>query len=156
MKGNPKILKLLNEVLKAELTAINQYFVHAKMCENWGYMRLHEKIMHESIDEMKHAGRLIERTLFLEGSPNMTDYFKINIGGDVKTQFENDLALEHAAIPRLNAGIKTCLEEGDGGSRELLEHILVDEEEHADWLEAQLHMIKEIGYENYLAEQMIK
>lgn len=156
MKGNPKILKLLNEVLKAELTAINQYFVHAKMCENWGYMRLHEIIVKESIDEMKHADRLVERILFLEGSPNLTDYFKINVGPDVKTQFENDLALEHAAIPRLNAGIKTCLEEGDGGSRELLEHILVDEEEHTDWLEAQLFMIKEIGYENYLAEQMKK
>jgi bacterioferritin len=156
MKGNPKILKLLNEVLKAELTAINQYFVHAKMCENWGYMRLQEIIMKESIDEMKHADRLVERILFLDGSPNMTDYFKINIGPDVKTQLENDLALEHAAIPRLNTGIKTCLEEGDGGSRELLEHILVDEEEHTDWLEAQLFMIKEIGYENYLAEQMKK
>jgi bacterioferritin len=156
MKGNPKIIKLLNEVLKAELTAINQYFVHAKMCENWGYMRLQEIIMKESIDEMKHADRLVERILFLEGSPNMTDYFKINIGADVKTQFANDLALEHAAIPRLNAGIQTCLEEGDGGSRELLEHILVDEEEHTDWLEAQLFMIKEIGYENYLAEQMKK
>ncbi|HEX9135381.1 MAG TPA: bacterioferritin, partial [Nitrospirota bacterium] len=123
---------------------------------NWGYVRLHEIIVKESIDEMKHADRLLERILFLEGTPNMTDYFKITVGPDVKTQFENDLALEHAAIPRLNAGIKTCLEEGDGGSRELLEHILVDEEEHTDWLEAQLFMIKEIGYENYLAEQIKK
>lgn len=156
MKGNPKIIKWLNEVLKAELTAINQYFIHAKMCENWGYLRLHEKIYHESTDEMKHADRLITRILFLDGTPNMTDYFKVNIGMDVRRQLENDLELEHTAIPRLNAGIKACLEEGDSGSRELLEHILVDEEEHTDWLEAQLHMIKEIGYENYLAEQMKK
>jgi bacterioferritin len=156
MKGNPKVLKLLNELLKAELTAINQYFVHAKMCENWGYERLHEKIYHESIDEMKHASRLMERILFLEATPNMTDYFKITVGGDVKQQFENDLALEHAAIPRLNAAIRVCLQESDSGSRELLEHILVDEEEHADWLEAQLHLIEEIGLENYLTEQMKK
>ena len=156
MKGNPKIIKLLNEMLKAELTAINQYFVHAKMCANWGYQGLAETISKESIDEMKHADRLVERILFLEGTPNMTDYFKITVGGNVKAQFENDLALEHAAIPRLNDGIRTCLQEGDSGTRELFEHILVDEEEHTDWLEAQLHMIKEIGYENYLAEQMKK
>ncbi len=156
MKGNSKIIKLLNEVLKAELTAINQYFVHAKMCQNWGYQGLYEKIYAESIDEMKHADRLVDRILFLEGTPNMTDYFKVMIGTSVKAQLDNDLALEHAAIPRLNAGIQTCIEEGDSGSRELLEHILVDEEEHTDWLEAQLHIIKEIGYENYLAEQIKK
>ncbi len=156
MKGNPKILKILKEVLKAELTAINQYFVHAKMCQNWGYHGLYEKVYKESIDEMKHADRLVERILFLEDTPNMTDYFKINIGTNVKAQLESDLALELAAIPRLNSGIQTCLEEGDSGSRELLEHILVEEEEHTDWLEAQLHMIQEIGYENYLTEQMKK
>ncbi|MDD5541835.1 MAG: bacterioferritin [Acidobacteriia bacterium] len=156
MKGNPKIHKLLNEVLKAELTAINQYFVHAKMCQNWGYDRLFEKVYAESIDEMKHADKLVDRILFLEGTPNMTDYFKINIGDDVKKQLENDLALEESAIPRLNVGVQTCLEEGDGGTRELLEHILVDEEEHADWLEIQLRLIKEIGIEAYLAEQMKK
>jgi len=156
MKGSLKVLKLLNEVLKAELTAINQYFVHAKMCQNWGYDRLHEKVYLESIDEMKHANLLVERILFLEGTPNMTDYFKINIGATIKQQFENDLAVEEAAIPRLNNGIQACLEEGDTGSRELLEHILVDEEKHADWLEIQLQLIKEIGVERYLSKQMKK
>lgn len=156
MKGNPKILTLLNEVLKAELTAINQYFVHAKMCQNWGYYRLYENIYHESIDEMKHADRLVDRILFLDGTPNMTDYFKINVGATVKIQLQNDVQLEYDALSRLNDGIKMCLDAGDTGSRELLEHILVDEEEHTDWLEAQLHMIQEIGYENYLAEQTKK
>lgn len=156
MKGNERILELLNEVLKAELTAINQYFIHAKMCSNWGYHGLSEKVYHESIDEMKHADKLMERILFLDGIPNLTDYFKINVGQNVKIQLENDLVLEHAAIPRLNSAIQACIEEGDSGSRELLEHILVDEEEHTDWLESQLHVIKEIGYESYLAEQMKK
>jgi len=154
MKGNPKVLDALQEVLKAELTAINQYFVHAEMCENWGYKRLAGLIKKESIDEMKHAEKLIEHILFLDGAPNMSDYFKINIGGTVPHQLANDLEVECAAVERLNRHIKTCDENGDAGSRELLEDILADEEEHVDWLEAQLHALGEMGIENYLAEQM--
>ena len=153
MKGNPKVIRVLQEALKAELTAINQYFVHAEMCDNWGYHRLGELTKKEAIGEMKHAEKLIERIIFLEATPQM-DYFKLNIGETVKKQLENDLALELAAVDRLNKGIKTCLEQGDGTSRELLEHILEDEEEHVDFLEAQLHIIDEVGIENYLPEQI--
>jgi len=154
MKGNPKVLDALQEVLKAELTAINQYFVHAEMCENWGYKRLAGLIKKESIDEMKHAEKLIDHILFLDGTPNVSDYFKINIGPTVPKQLENDLEVECAAVERLNRHIKTCGENGDAGSRELLEDILADEEGHVDWLEAQLHALGEMGMENYLAEQM--
>jgi bacterioferritin len=154
MKGNEKVIAYLNEVLKAELTAINQYFLHAKMCENWGYMRLAAYTKAESIDEMKHADIVMQRILFLEGLPNVADLFPIKVGKDVKEQLENDLALEMAAIPRLNAAIKTATEAGDNASRELFEEILVDEEKHADWLEAQLGIIAEIGAANYLAQQM--
>lgn len=156
MKGNPEVVAVLQEALKAELTAINQYFLHAEMCENWGYQRLGSYTKKESIDEMKHAEILIERILFLDSTPNMSDYFKINIGDSVQRQFENDLALEVEAVARLNRGIKTCLEAGDGASRELLEHILQDEEHHIDWLEAQLHMIEEVGIENYLSQQIVE
>lgn len=154
MKGDAKVIAVLNQVLKAELTAINQYFLHAEMCENWGYKRLAKHTRKESIEEMKHAEELIERILLLDGSPNMTDYFKISVGHSVKQQFENDLQLEYEAVKRLNDGIKTCDTAKDGGSRELLEHILVDEEEHVDYLEAQLHAIGEMGIENYLAQQL--
>ena len=154
MRGNDQVIAILNEVLKGELTAINQYFLHAKMCENWGYMRLAAYNRAESIDEMKHADILMNRILFLEGTPNMTDLFPIKIGANVKVQLQNDLDLELAAIPRLNNGIKVATEVGDNASRELFEEILVDEEKHADWLEAQLYMIGEIGIENYLAQQM--
>ena len=150
------MLAYLNEVLKAELTAINQYFLHAKMCQNWGYLRLAEYARHESIDEMKHADILIERILFLEGTPNMTDMFPIRVGASVKEQLENDMNLELVAIPRLNNAIKVATEVGDNGSRELFEKILVEEEHHVDWLEAQLHMIQEIGYAQYLSQQMHK
>lgn len=153
MKGNTKVLEILNEVLTGELTAINQYFLHAKMCYDWGYEDIGAKVKHESIDEMKHADKLVERILFLEGIPNLQKLGKLSIGENVKEQFENDLALEMDALALLRRGIKLCLEEADVGSRELLEHILVDEEHHVDWLEAQLHMIKEMGYENYLASQ---
>lgn len=156
MRGNDQVVAYLNEVLKAELTAINQYFLHAKMCQNWGYLRLAEYARHESIDEMKHADQLIDRILFLEGTPNMSDMFPIRIGQSVKEQLENDLNLEYSAIPRLNNAIKLATEVGDNGSRELFEKILVEEEHHVDWLEAQLHMIQEIGYDNYLAQQMHK
>ncbi len=153
MKGNPEVIKVLQEALKAELTAINQYFVHAEMCDNWGYKRLGGLTKKEAISEMKHAEGLIERILFLDNTPNMSDYFKINIGDTVKKQFENDLDLELAGVKRLNQGIKVCLEHGDNGSRELLEKILGDEEKHIDFLEAQLHMIREMGLGIYLTEQ---
>ena len=154
MKGNPKIIAILNQVLKAELTAINQYFLHAEMCENWTYKRLAEHTRKESIEEMQHAEKLMERILYLDGTPNMTDYFKINIGQSVKAQFQNDLQVEYDAVKRLNDGIETCVELGDNGSRELLESILTDEEEHIDWLEAQLHAISEMGMEAYLSQQL--
>ncbi len=154
MKGDAKVIALLNEVLKAELTAINQYFLHAEMCENWGYERLAKLIRKESIEEMVHAEKLIERILYLDGTPNMSDYFKINIGSNVEQQFKNDLELEYTAVKRLNAGIPVCMEAGDNGSRELVESILEDEEHHIDWLEAQLHAISEIGIANYLTEQL--
>jgi bacterioferritin len=156
MKGNDEVLTLLNQLLTNELTAINQYFIHAKMCENWGFERLAHKIREESIDEMKHADRLVERILFLEGVPNIAAYDKISIGATVKQQFENDLGLEQAALTVLKPGIKTCLDAQDDATRELLEDLSVDEERHIDWLETQLHQIQEIGYENYLAQQIFK
>jgi bacterioferritin len=154
MRGNDKVIAYLQECLKAELTAINQYFLHAEMMENWGYEKLANYTKKESIDEMRHAEKLIERILYLEGSPNMSELFPLKIGKNVKEQFENDLELEYAAVPRLNKAINAAVEAGDNGSRELFEKILTDEEHHVDWLEAQLHMIKEIGYDNYLAQQI--
>jgi bacterioferritin len=154
MKGDAKVIAVLNQVLKAELTAINQYFLHAEMCENWGYEKLAKHVRKESIEEMQHAEILMEHILFLDGTPNMSDYFKINIGQDVKAQFENDLNVEYDAVKRLNEGIAICVKVGDNGSRELLEKILTDEEEHIDWLEAQLHSIKEMGIGNYLAQHL--
>ena len=154
MKGDPKVIDFLNQVLKAELTAINQYFLHAEMCENWGYERLAKLIRKESIEEMQHAEKLIERILYLDGSPNMSDYFKINVGQTVEQQYKNDVQLEYDAVKRLNDGIQLCIAQNDGGSRELAEKILSDEEHHIDWLEAQLHAIDEMGYQNYLAQQL--
>jgi len=154
MKGQPAVIDLLNAVLTAELTAINQYFVHAKMCENWGYMRLYERIRAESIDEMKHADELISRILFLEGVPNLQRLGKVNVGQNVKEQLELDLALEYEAIPRLNEGIRLCRELGDSGSEALLVKILTSEEEHADWIEAQLEQISQMGLPQYLAQQV--
>ncbi len=154
MKGDPKVIEFLNQVLKAELTAINQYFLHAEMCENWGYERLAKSSKKESIEEMVHAEKCMERILFLEGTPNMTDYFKINIGATVEAQLKNDLQLEYDAVKRLNDGIKLCTAANDGGSRELAERILSDEEHHIDWLEGQLHAINEMGIANYLAQQL--
>ncbi len=156
MQGDAKIIALLNQVLKAELTAINQYFLHAEMCENWGYERLAKLIRKESIEEMTHAEKLMERILYLDGAPNMTDYFKINIGQSVEQQFKNDVQLEYDAVKRLNEGIQLANEKNDAGSRELLEKILVDEEHHIDWLEGQLHAIGEMGIQNYLAQQLKK
>lgn len=154
MKGDPKVIAVLSEVLKAELTAINQYFLHAEMCENWGYERMAKHTRKESIEEMTHAEKLMERILLLDGTPNMSDYFKINIGVNLKDQLKNDLDLEYTAVKRLNDGIKTCVAVGDNGSRDLLEKILADEELHIDWLEGQLFAIGEMGYENYLAQQL--
>jgi bacterioferritin len=154
MKGDPKVIDFLNQVLKAELTAINQYFLHAEMCENWGYERLAKLIRKESIEEMQHAEKLIERILYLDGSPNLSDYFKINIGQTVEQQYKNDVQLEYDAVKRLNDGIQLCIAQNDGGSRELAEKILSDEEHHIDWLEAQLHAIEEMGYQNYLSQQL--
>lgn len=154
MKGDPKVITLLNEILLGELTAINQYFLHAKMCKNWGYKRLYEKIYKESIDEMKHASELTDRILFLEGLPNFQKIGKINIGENVPEQFKSDLALEYVAIPNLRKGIALCYDVSDHGTRDLLEKILISEEEHADWLETQIGLIKDLGLQNYLAEQM--
>lgn len=154
MKGNKKVIDYLNDVLRAELTAINQYFLHAEMLKNWGYLKLYKYTRKESIEEMMHAEALMERILFLDGSPVMTETFALRIGKTVKEQFENDLKLEMEALPRLNEAIKVATEVKDNGSRDLFEKILVDEEEHVDWLEAQLHMIKEVGIENYLATQI--
>ena len=154
MKGNEQVIAVLNQVLRKELTGINQYFIHAKMFENWGYGKLKKVMWDESIGEMKHADRIIERILFLEGTPNISAYDKILVGSGVKQQLENDLALETAALTVLRPGIKTCLDASDDASRELLEHILVDEEEHVDWIETQLHQIEEVGQQNYLAQQI--
>jgi bacterioferritin len=154
MRGNDRVIELLNDVLTAELTAINQYFIHAKMCDNWGYRRLADYIRHESIDEMKHAEQLIDRILFLEGVPNMQRLYPVRVGEAVAEQFQLDLDLEYTAIRRLNDGVAACVEVGDNASRALLEEILVSEEEHADWLEAQLALIDELGAANYLAQQI--
>lgn len=154
MKGDAAIIDALNEVLTAELTAINQYFIHAKMCQNWGFMRLAGQIRAESIDEMKHADQIIDRILYFDGVPNMQRLFKINVGENVKEQFGADLDLEKAAIERLNNAVKLCREKGDNGTRELLEGILVSEEEHADWLETQLGLIDTLGEAHYLSQQM--
>ncbi|HYS79290.1 MAG TPA: bacterioferritin [Anaeromyxobacteraceae bacterium] len=156
MKGSQKVIDLLNEVLTNELTAINQYFLHARMCENWGYDRLWHKVRAESIDEMKHADKVIERILYLEGLPNVQRLGKVNIGQTVDEQLKVDLALEAAAIPVLNRGIELCRAEGDNGTADLLEDVLEDEEEHANWLEAQLTLIQQAGLQNYLAEQIKK
>ena len=156
MKGDPAIIDLLNEVLTNELTAVNQYFLHARIVENWGYERLYEKFRHESIDEMKDADELIERILYLEGLPNVQRYNKVNVGESVPEMFQLDLQLEKDAIAALNAGIALSRDKGDNGSAELLEEILEGEEEHADWLETQLAAIDQIGAQSYLAEQLKK
>ena len=154
MQGNERVIALLNEVLKAELTAINQYFLHAEMCENWGYKRLSSYARKESIEEMRHAESLMERILYLNGTPTMNELFPLRIGRDVREQLQNDLQLEYEAVARLNRGSKLCQDVGDNGSRDLIVKILTDEEHHIDWLEAQLHVIEEAGFENYLAQQI--
>ena len=154
VQGNDRILEILNDVLTAELTAVNQYFLHGKMCEHWGYRRLGAYIKHESIDEMRHAEQITDRILFFDGIPNFQRYFALHIGETVPEQFASDLQVEYTAIARLNAGIAVAVELGDIGTRELLAGILVAEEEHADWLETQLETIEQIGLPNYLAQQL--
>ena len=153
MRGNDTVVAELNEALREELTAINQYFVHAEMCHNWGYHRLGSYIRKQSIDEMKHAEQLIERVLFLDGTPKM-EYLELNFGGDVRAQIEADLKLEVNAVAMYNKAIRVAREAGDDQSRELFSTLLKDEEEHVDWLEAQLHQITEMGYERYLTLQV--
>lgn len=154
MKGSQKVIELLNEVLTGELTAVNQYWIHARMCQNWGYERLWQKIRAEAIDEMKHADQLVARILYLEGMPNLQRLNKIQVGEVVKEQLVLDLDLEKAALKRLTDGIVLCNAEGDHGTRELLEHILVSEEEHVDWLETQLDLIERVGLELYMSQQI--
>ncbi len=156
MKGNEQILSLLNDLLTNELTAINQYFVHAKMCQNWGYERLASKIREESIDEMKHADMVISRILFLEGVPNLQKLNKLRVGETVKEQLESDLQLEYTAINFLNQGVAAARTAGDNASEDLFTRILVSEEEHTDWIETQLELIRQVGEQNYLAQQIKK
>ena len=154
MKGNEDVINLLNEVLTSELTAINQYIIHSRMCEDWGFNKLAAKKREESMEEMKHADAIIARILFLEGVPNMQRYFPVKVGEDAVEQHRLDLEVEYDAVKRLNAGIAMCRDKGDNGSRELLETILQQEEEGIDWLEAQLHLVETVGKERYLSEQM--
>jgi bacterioferritin len=156
MRGNEKVLEHLGTALRAELTAISQYFLAAKINENWGFFRLAQHYRKESIEEMTHAERLMERILFLEGLPNMSDIGPIRVGANVKAQLENDLTLELEAVHHLNFAIKDARDLGDNASRTLFEQILVDEEEHVDYLEGQLHAIAQMGLENYLAQNLHK
>ncbi|MFI5043802.1 MAG: bacterioferritin [Acidimicrobiales bacterium] len=154
MQGTPAVIEVLNEILTSELTAINQYFIHAKMLDNWGYDRLSEKVMHESIDEMKDADKLIERILYLEGVPNLQRLGNVTVGETVAEQFDLDYAVEVAAVARYNRAIELCTSEHDHGTREILEDLLRGEENHADWLESQMELIRQVGLENYLAQQI--
>ena len=154
MKGDKQVITLLNDVLTAELTAVNQYFLHARLCHHWGYERLYERVRKESIGEMKHADELIERILYLEGMPNVQRYGKVNVGQTVPEQFQLDLQVEYDAVKRLNEGIEACRTAGDNGTRTLLERILHEEEAHVDWLETQQETIKQVGTESYLSEQL--
>jgi bacterioferritin len=154
MKGNEKILAALNNLLSDELTAISQYMVHSEMCDNWRYAVLHKAIEERAITEMKHAERLIARILFLDGTPVVSNLKKISIGADIEAQFDNDLAAEYGAVKGYNEGIRLAYELGDNGSRELMDSILADEEEHVDWLEAQIGQVKLMGLQSYLVEQV--
>jgi len=154
MQGDAQVIEALNAILTSELTAINQYFIHAKMCENWGYKRLASKKREESIEEMKHADDVIERILFLDGVPNMQRLGTVRVGEDPIEQHQLDLDVELEAQERLNDAIALARKKGDNGTRELLESILESEEEGIDWLEAQLHLVEEVGRERYLAEMI--
>lgn len=154
MRGDAEILDALNEILTSELTAINQYFIHYKMCENWGYKRLAKKKREESIEEMKHADKVIERILYLGGVPNMQRLSPVRVGEEPIEMHKLDLTLELEAVTRLNRIIQLCLAKNDGGTRDLVEKILSEEEDAIDWLEAQLHQLADMGRENYLAQQL--
>ena len=154
MKVDAEIVEALNEVLTAELTAINQYFIHAKMCANWDYQRLAKALHDESIDEMKHADKMIDRILYLDGIPNMQRYGNVLVGENVKEMHELDLQIEKTHVDRLNRAIELCRSKDDNGSRMVLEEILEDTEEAVDWIEAQLDQIAQMGIENYLAQQV--
>lgn len=154
MKGNPKVIAALNEALQEELLAINQYFLHAEMCENWKYEALAKFIKKQSIDEMKHAEKLIERILFLDATPNIVGPTALKVGKTVKEQLANDLGLELDAVKLYNGAVKISRDEGDYATAEFFQGILADEEEHVDWLESQIHLIEEIGYERYLSRQV--
>jgi bacterioferritin len=153
MKGNPQVLEKLNQALRDELTAINQYFLHAEMCENWKYERLAKYIKKQSIDEMRHAEKLMERILFLDGTPSM-EPLALTVGSNVGDMIQSDLKLELGAVASYNESIRVCVEQHDNGSRDLFVALLKDEEGHVDWLEAQSHQIKELGYERYLSMQL--
>lgn len=154
MKGEPEILDILADVLAAELTAINQYFVHAKLCENWGFKKIAKKKREESIEEMRDAEAIMDRILYFDGVPNLQRMNAIKVGEDVEEQHRLDLEVEKSAVERLNKGIAICRDKGDNGTRELLESILKGEEEAVDWLETELHLIAEVGKERYLAEKI--
>jgi len=154
MKSDPEVIRILNDLLTNELTAINQYFIHAKLCRHWGFGKLAEKIHAESIDEMKHADIVIERILYLEGVPNLQRYHKLQVGENVREALNSDLQFEYAGIKFLNESIEVLRRLGDHGSEELLRKILVGEEEHTDWLETQLDLIETLGEQNYLAQKL--
>ena len=154
MKGVPEVITQLNEILKGEVTAVNQYFLHASMCKHWGYLRLYRKIYEESLEEMRHAQRLIDRILFLEGLPALAQPLHVQVGHNLKDLLERDLQLESSTLPPLKHGVTLCLEQGDTGTRELFEHLVVEGEEHVEWLETQLHLINTIGLETYAAQQI--
>jgi len=154
MKGKPEVIEILSKMLKEELGALNQYMMHAEMQSNWGYKKLHAETKKQAIGEMKHAEKLMERILFLEGTPNLADLPKLNIGKDVKQQLANDLALEKSAVAEYNAAVAAARKAGDNGSADLLDELLHDEEGHVDHLETQLSLIEQLGLENYLAQQM--
>jgi bacterioferritin len=154
MRGDPEIITALNEILTGELTAINQYFIHYKMLENWGYQRIAKKKKDESIEEMKHADELIERILYLDGVPNLQRLGPVKVGQEPIEMHKLDLELEQDAVARLNKMVVLCLDKKDAGTRELVEHLLKDEEDAIDWLETQLSIVKDIGREKYLAEQL--
>ncbi len=154
MKGSAEIIQQLNKALRGELAAVNQYFLHASIFKNWGYQRLYKKMWEESIEEMKHAEKLIDRILYLEGTPSMSGDFKIAIGKSVQEILKNDLDLERKGLPELRTGIALCLEKADTGTRELLEDLLVSAERHILWLESQVGLIEAVGLENYCAQQI--
>ena len=154
MKGSAEVITQLNELLKGEVTALNQYFLHASMCKNWGYLHLYKKIYEESLEEMRHAQRLIDRILFLEGMPVLTQPLYVHVGQDLRDLLQRDLQLESSSLPPLRQGVSLCLEQGDTGTREILEHLIVESEEHIEWLETQRHLIDTVGLENYAAQQI--